>query len=76
MTSYKDVRTQINTDDIVIFRRKNNLFSLILQLLTISKWSHVGIAVMDRAKNIVYLGKSTLFEGQYVTYNIIKKGNT
>ncbi len=55
----KDIRCQINTGDIILFSGRDNLVSIGIQLMTKSKWFHVGMILKDYKKDIIYLWEST-----------------
>ena len=50
MPSYMDVRSRHNIGDIALFSFKDNFFSIAIQLITNSKWSHVGMVLNTIAK--------------------------
>lgn len=75
MLSYAEIRSQLNTGDLVLFSCKNNFFSLAIQLITNSKWSHVGMVVKDPRQDVVYLWESTtLSDIKDIVDNKFKKG--
>jgi chorismate mutase len=75
MSNYKDIRNQINTGDIVLFSCRDNLVSIGIQLMTQSKWSHVGMVLKDYKKDIIYLWESTTLSNiKDAIDNIPKKG--
>lgn len=49
---YDDIRNDIKTGDIVLFSGKMNV-SRVIQLATMSKWSHVGVALWNNALGLL-----------------------
>ena len=75
MLTYADIRNQINTGDIVLFSCRDNLVSIGIQLMTQSKWSHVGMVLKDYKKDIIYIWESTTLSNiKDVTDHTFKKG--
>ncbi len=75
MPNYMDVRSQLNTGDIVLFSCKDNFLSIAIQLITNSKWSHVGMVLKDHKKDVIYLWESTTLSNiKDIIDNELKKG--
>ena len=75
MLGHMDICSQCNTGDIVLFSCKDNFFSIAIQLMTHSKWSHVGMVLRDHKKNTTYLWESTTLSNlKDATDNTFKKG--
>lgn len=75
MPCYMDVLNQLNTGDIILFSCKDNLISLAIQLVTNSKWSHMGMIFKDYEKDVIYLWESTTLSNiKDVTDRTFKKG--
>lgn len=75
MLGYMDICSQCKTGDIVLFSCKDNFFSIAIQLMTHSKWSHVGMVLRDHKKSATYLWESTTLSNlKDATDNTFKKG--
>ncbi len=59
MTRYENLRDQLKTGDIVLFSGKNDLISETIKLVTLSKWSHVGMVLRQPDYDLVLLWEST-----------------
>ena len=58
MTTYESVRNEMKTGDIVLFSGKGAI-SHGIKLLTLSKWSHVGMILRLPDSRAVFLWEST-----------------
>jgi hypothetical protein len=55
---YKEIRPLLKTGDLILFRGKGFISNLI-QLVTLSEWSHVGLVLTLREYDFVVLWEST-----------------
>jgi hypothetical protein len=74
MLSYKNIRSQINISNIVVFSCLYNTVSIAIQLITKNKWYHVEMILKNYPKDIIYLLESiTLSDIKSTIDNIFKK---
>jgi len=65
MQTYESIRDTVDTGDIVLFSGKGGA-SAVIQLLTRSKWSHVGMIVRQRDWDMVLVWESVLAIGDKI----------
>ncbi len=72
MARYETVRKNINTGDVVLFSGKGAI-SHGIKLLTLSKWSHVGMALKLPDTDTIFLWESTTLNNLADAKDGIKK---
>ena len=71
--TYKEIRPMLKTGDIILFSGKG-LVSGMIKWFTGSKWSHVGVVVVDKEWDMVLLWESTTLSKIKTIHGNVKQG--